>query len=144
MTEGELKTEEIKKLVYDVSPTRGSEIFWMPPATRETTTPMPNLGGREARQKPAIWEPPSGPSTLTVVITSGSGVKRNLSLSDKGQITWFRKNKESGDLHLEERLADDEHTILSVEVNDTADTAVLTKTKITENNRVETTSENIY
>ena len=141
--EGEYKTEKIKKLVYDVSPKRGSEIFWMPPATKETTTPMPNLGGREARQKPAIWKPPSGAGDLTMVITSGSGVKRTLSLTDKGHITWFKKNK-SGELEIEERQADDDQTILSVEVNDTANTAVLTKTKITENRTVQSTSENIY
>ena len=136
--------EKIKKLVYDVSPTRGSEIFWMPPATKETTTPMPNLGEREARQKPAIWKPPSGASALTMVITDGQGVKRTLSLTDRGHITWFKKNKQSGDLEIEERQADDEQTILSVEVNDTASTAVLTKTKITGNKTVQSTSENIY
>ena len=141
--EGEYKTEQIKKLVYDVSPTRGSEIFWMPPATKDTTTPMPNLGEREARQKPAIWKPPSGTSALTMVITDGQGVKRNLSLTDKGHITWFKKNK-SGELEIEERQADDDQTILSVEVNDTANTAVLTKTKIMENKTVQSTSENIY
>ena len=140
----EYKTEQIKKLVYDVSPTRGSEIFWMPPATKETTTPMPNLGEREARQKPAIWKPPSGPSSLTMVIKDGQGVKRNLTVSDRGHITWFRKNKQSGELEIEERQPDDEHTALSVEVNDTANTAVLTKTKITKNNTVQTTTENIY
>ena len=142
--EGEYMTERIKKLVYDVSPTRGSEIFWMPPATKETTTPMPNLGEREARQKPAIWKPPSGASALTMVITDGQGVKRTLSLTDRGHITWFRKNKDSGELEIEERQADDEKTILSVEVNDTANTAVLTKTTITENRTVQSTSENIY
>ena len=46
--DGEYKTERIKKLVYDVSPTSGREIVWMSPAKKETTTPMPNLGEREA------------------------------------------------------------------------------------------------
>ena len=142
--DGEHKNEVIKKLIYDVSPTRGSEIFWMPPATKETTTPMlPNVGEREARQKPG-WMPPSGPSSLTIVITSGSGVKRNLTLSNKGHIMWFRKDRKSGGIAIEERQADDEHTTMSLEINDTANTVNLTKTKITKNNRVQTTTENIY
>ena len=142
--DGEYRTEVIKKLVYDASPTRGSDIFWMPPATKETTTPMvSNVGDREARQKPALWTPPSGPSSMTMVITSGSGVKRNLRLSDKGKITWFRKDRKSGGLAVEERQADDENTTLSLEVNDTANTINLTKTKII-NNRVQSTTENIF
>ena len=131
--------------MYDVSPTRGSDIFWMPPATKDTTTPMvPNVGDRKARQKPAIYMPPSGPSSLKMVITSGSGIKRHLSLSDAGHITWFRKDTESGGLAIEEREADDEHTTLSLEINDTANTVNLTKRKITKDNRIETTTENIY
>ena len=113
--------------MYDVSSTRGSDIFWMPPATKETTTPMPHVGDREARQKPALWMPPSGPSSVTMVITSGSGVKRNLRLSDNGKITWFRKDRKSGGLAVEERQADDENTTLSLEVNDTANTINLIK-----------------
>ena len=79
----EYKTERIKKLVYDVSPTRGSEIVWMPPATKETTTPMPNLGEREARQKPAIWMPPSGPSSLKLSITDNATGKNAILRSRK-------------------------------------------------------------
>ena len=142
--DGEYKTEVIKKLVYDVSPTRGSDIFWMPPATKETTTPLPNVGDREPRQKPAGWMPPSEPSSLTMVITSGSGVKRNLRLLDMGKITRFRKDRKSGGLAIEEREADDVNTTLSLEINDTANTVNLTKTKIIDNNRIETTTENIF
>ena len=141
--DGEYKTEVIKKLVYDVSPTRGSDIYWMPPATKETTTPLPNVGNREPRQKPAAWLPPSGSKSLSMVITSGSGVKRHLRLSDKGQITWFRKDKKGG-LAIEEREADDVNTTLSLEVNDTANTINLTKTKITADNKVQSTTENIF
>ena len=115
----------------------------MPPATKDTTTPLPNVGDREPRQTPATWMAPSGPSSLTMVITSGSGVKRNLRLSNKGKITWFRKERKSGGLAMEERQADDENTTLSLEINDTANTVNLTKTKIT-NNRVQSTTENIF
>ena len=142
--DGEYKTEMIKKLVYDVSPTRGSDIFWMPPATKETTTPLPNVGDRQPRQKPAAWLPPSGPSGLTMVITSESGVKRHLRLSNKGQITWFRKDKNNGGMTIEEREADDANTKLSLQINNTASTVNLTKTKITDNNKIETTTENIF
>ena len=140
--DGEYKTEVIKKLVYDVSPTRGSDIYWMPPATKETTTPLPNVGDREPKQKPAAWLPPSGPGGLTMVITSGSGEKRSLRLSNK-QITWFRKDKNSGGMAIEEREADDETTTMSLEINNTASTINLTKTKIT-NNQVQSTTENIF
>ena len=142
--DGEYKTEVIKKLVYDVSPTRGSDIFWMPPATKETTTPLPNVGDRKPRQKPAAWLPPSGPSGLTMVITNESGVKRHLRLSNKGKITWFRQDKNGGEMTIEEREAGDATTTLSLQISNTASTVNLAKTKITDNNKIETTTENIF
>ena len=145
--EGEHKTDKIKKLVYDVSPTRGSDIYWMPPATKETTTPMPmpDFGGREPRQKPAMWKPPSGSGGVTMIIRSNSGKKtRNLRLYNN-KITWFRKDTACGGLAMEERkLGDDDHTTMSLEIGSTGETVNLTTRKITKNNRVETTTENIY
>ena len=144
--EGEHKTEKIKKLVYDVSPTRGSDIYWMPPATKETTTPMPmpDVGEREPKQKPAMWKPPSGPSGVTMIIRCESGKTRNLRLYNS-KITWFRKDRGSGGgLSMEERVLDDDHTTMSLEIGSTGETVNLTKRKITKNNRVETTTENIY
>ena len=137
--------DKIKKLVYDVSPTRGSDIYWMPPATKETTTPMPmpDFRGRELRQKPAMWKPPSGPGGMTMIIRSDSGKTRNLRLY-KNKITWFRKDRASGGVAIEERKTDDVHTTMSVEISSKGDTVNLTTRKITENNRVETTTENIY
>ena len=143
--EGEHKIEKIKKLVYDVSPTRGSDIFWMPPATKETTTPMPmpNFGEREPTQKPAMWKPPSGPGGMTMIIRCESGKTRNLRLYNS-KITWFRKDRASGSLSMEERDVDDDHTTMSLEISSTGETVNLRKRKITQNNRIETTTENIY
>ena len=126
-----------------MSPTRGSDIYWMPPATKETTTPMPNVGEREPRQMPAMWMPPSGPGALTMRIRSGSGQTRNLRLYNN-KITWFRKDGTGGGIAMEERTADDVHTTMSLEVGSKGDTVNLTTRKITKNNRVETTTENIY
>ena len=141
--EGEYMTDKIKRLVYDVSPTRGSDIYWMPPATKETTTPMPNFGEREPTQKPAMWKPPSGLSALTMLIRSDSGKTRNLRLYNN-KITWFRKDGAGGGIALEERKADDVHTTMSLEISSKGDTVNLTTRKITKNNRIETTTENIY
>ena len=77
-----------------------------------------------------------------MVITSGSGVKRNLRLSNN-KITWFRKDRNSGGMAVEEREADDETTTMSLEINNTASTINLIKTKIT-NNKVQSTTENIF
>ena len=143
--EGEYKTDKIKKLVYDVSPTRGSDIYWMPPATKETTTPMPmpNFGEREPRQEPAMWKPPSGPGGMTMIIRSNSGKTRNLRLY-KNKITWFRKDRTSGGIAIEEREANDVESTMSVEIGSKGDTVNLTTRKITQDNRVETTTESIY
>ena len=143
--EGEYKTEKIKKLVYDVSPTHGSDIYWMPPATKETTTPvpMPDFGEREPRQQPAMWKPPSGPGGMTMNIRCDSGKTRNLRLYNN-KITWFRKDRTSGGIAIEERKANDVHTTMCVEISSKGDTVNLTMRKITKNNRVETTTENIY
>ena len=144
--EGEHKVDKIKKLVYDVSPSRGSDIYWMPPATKETTTPMPmpNFGEREPTQKPAMWKPPSGPGGMTMIIRSGSGkTVRNLRLYES-KITWFRKDGAGSGLTMEERTVDDDHTTMSLEISNTGETVNLRKRKITDNNRVETTTENIY
>ena len=116
----------------------------MPPATKENTTPMQNLGDREAQQKPAIWMPPSGTSSLKMIITdNATGKQRDLTVSDKGNITWFRRDK-SGALTIEERQADDEHTTMSLEINDKANTVNFTKRKLTMNKTIEKITENIY
>ena len=39
--DGEYRRKQITKMVYNKSPTQVSEIFWMLPAAKETTTPMP-------------------------------------------------------------------------------------------------------
>ena len=88
--------------------------------------------------------PPSGPSSLKMVITDRKGINRDLTVSHKGHITWFRKDKKSGELAIEGRQADDEHTTMSLEINDKANTINLTKTKYTENNTIQTTTENIF
>ena len=129
--------------MYDVSPSRGSEIVLMLPATKETTTPMPNLGEREARQKPSKWKPPSGPSSLKMVITSGSGFKRDLTVSDRGHITWFTRDK-NGNLIMEERKAD-ERTMMSLEIDDKAKTIHLCKTRLSPDKKtIDSLREKLY
>ena len=112
--DGEYNTEQIKKLVYDVSPTSGSEIVWMPPATQDTTKPTLDFGGREPRQKPATWTPPSAAGNLKMVIT-------NNATGQKHDRTNCRRTNGRG------------HTTMSLEIDDKAKTINLTNTRLTDN-----------
>ena len=88
--------------------------------------------------------PPSRTSDLKVVITNNeTGEKHDLAVSDRGHITWFKRDK-SGNLILEERKAD-ERTTMTLEINDTAKNVNLTKTTVTDPKKkiIKTSTENI-
>ena len=113
----------------------------MPPATKETTTPVPQLGEREPAQKPTVWKGPPYGNHLRIIITNNKqGNKHVFAISDKEHITWFKRD--SGNLSIEERK-EEERTPMALEVNDTSVNPIKTTVQDPRKTTLKTTIENI-